>query len=467
MPRSIKDILLNRWTFATLAFLFIQELVIASSTLWLVYLMQAVQSGGAVMLYLGLYLVSLTIPSLSSGASLVMKSRWIQHSLRSFAEAFIETHKSKVAHWNNHKDRQEKLSILTAEGQTTLTMTIDYMRMLMWYIFSVTFGILTLSLVVEPAFAVAYGCSMIGVYFLMRAQAKKRARLVREAQGARIDVTQSLLSVWDNVLLGNQYNFTLWLGNTVRRLNNSVRQNVRSETFEQVIAVAISTITLLPSMVVILNFITAHIHEPLLLAPFVVALPRLFQILEYTYECLVLLFQWTMHKNKLLVVKRVLEVTKDEPSLLEQRISWNKIRITPSNNGHATILSEEDRQAIGHPALLREKLNTQPLQSGRLTVRGENGCGKSTLLQLIKKDLGDRAFYLPAQHHLAFTVDTSGASTGESLRRRLEEMQNNVDAEVLLLDEWDANLDEFNQQRLSELIEQVSQKKLVVEVRHR
>lgn len=463
MPKSIRNILLNRWTFGTLSLLFIQELVIASATVWLVELMQAVQSGGAILFYLGLYLASLSLPYISGGTSLVMKSRWIQNTLRSFAEAFIDAHKSKVSCWNNQKEREEKLSILTAEGQTTLTMTIEYIRLLMWYLFSVVFGIVTLSLVVEPAFALSYLISLIGVFFLMRAQQKKRARLVREAQGARIDVTQSLLSAWDNVLLGNQYNFTLWLGNTLRRLNNAVRRNVRSETFEQVVAVAISSLTVIPSLMVVARFVVNHLSEPMLLAPFVVALPRLFMMLEYTYESLALLFQWTVHKNKLHAVEKALHVPSDSPSLLEQRISWSKIRITPSG----TQISEQDRQLVGHPAFLREKLLYQPLCPGRFTVRGENGCGKSTLLQLIKQDLGDRAFYLPAQHHLAFTVDTSGVSTGESLRRRLEEVQNNVDAEVLLLDEWDANLDEGNQQRLSELIEQVSKEKFVVEVRHR
>ncbi len=106
-------------------------------------------------------------------------------------------------------------------------------------------------------------------------------------------------------------------------------------------------------------------------------------------------------------------------------------------------------------------------RSGRVTLRGENGAGKSTLLMLIKNSLSDRAFFLPTQNQLSFTSETNKYSTGESLRNRLLEILERVDVDVLLLDEWDANLDKENQERLSLLIDELAEKKCVIEVRHR
>ena len=60
-----------------------------------------------------------------------------------------------------------------------------------------------------------------------------------------------------------------------------------------------------------------------------------------------------------------------------------------------------------------------------------------------------------------------GRSTGELLKEQVEEIYQNVEAKIILLDEWDANLDGLNQNRLSNLIDQIAQKKCVIEVRHR
>ena len=84
---------------------------------------------------------------------------------------------------------------------------------------------------------------------------------------------------------------------------------------------------------------------------------------------------------------------------------------------------------------------------GRITLRGENGAGKSTLLMLVKNALNDRAFFLPTQNQLSFTSEANKYSTGESLRNRLLEILERVNVDVLLLDEWDANLDKENHER--------------------
>jgi ABC-type transport system involved in cytochrome bd biosynthesis fused ATPase/permease subunit len=86
---------------------------------------------------------------------------------------------------------------------------------------------------------------------------------------------------------------------------------------------------------------------------------------------------------------------------------------------------------------------------------------------LIKNALAGRAFFLPTHNQLSFSAESNKFSTGESLRNRLMEILEKVEADVLLLDEWDANLDKDNQERLSMLIDELSDKKCVIEVRHR
>ena len=68
---------------------------------------------------------------------------------------------------------------------------------------------------------------------------------------------------------------------------------------------------------------------------------------------------------------------------------------------------------------------------------------------------------------LYFISETKKYSTGESLKNRLLEILEKVDVDVLLLDEWDANLDQENQEYLSKMIDGWAKNKCVIEVRHR
>lgn len=115
--------------------------------------------------------------------------------------------------------------------------------------------------------------------------------------------------------------------------------------------------------------------------------------------------------------------------------------------------------------MLRDRL--QNSQGMRITIRGDNGSGKSILLKLIKKQMG--GYYLPASHHLYFSQeDLKKYSTGEQMLICLKEISHNcLKEKILLLDEWDANLDSQNRKRLSEEIEKIAASMCVLEVVHR
>ncbi len=57
-------------------------------------------------------------------------------------------------------------------------------------------------------------------------------------------------------------------------------------------------------------------------------------------------------------------------------------------------------------------------------------------------------------------------STGQFAFKILNEVKGKVDTLVILLDEWDANLDRTNTQELSLLIDELSLNHCIVEVLH-
>ncbi len=461
--RQVFGLLTNRWAVSCLGILTFQQIIEASSTFWLVKLMTAITDGHSFFVYLFLYLGSLALPYIPGCIALILKTHWKQEAQRSFINSFVSSNRNNIGEWNNKGLKVEKLSILTAEGPNALHALIDYVWDLFTYVLSVLFNIIALSIVVEPLFTVAYGISVTCVIIVMKLRRRTQRQLTQKALQARVDLSQSLLAAWDNVLLGNDYNFKLWDEKTSQRLKRCLQRNIDLERFDQIMAISVALMTSIPSLIVVVYYLWLHQHDRALLTSFVVILPLLFLILSYTYQTLSLAFRWGMHKSKLTSIYRTIQASKDSPAILEKKIKWSKIMATLSSGAYDDHIS----RAYPRPIESHADLMGQTMRSGRITLRGENGSGKSTALMLIKNAMASRAFFLPTYNQLSFTSETNKYSTGESLRKRLVEILEKVDVDVLLLDEWDANLDKENQEMLSSLIDELSVKKCVIEVRHR
>ena len=91
-------------------------------------------------------------------------------------------------------------------------------------------------------------------------------------------------------------------------------------------------------------------------------------------------------------------------------------------------------------------------------------------MALLKERLGDRAFLLPAHPVLYFTeLDTQEASSGQAVTRILKLLESGYleeNCNVVLLDEWDANLDEIARADQDILIDDIARSKCVIEVLH-
>lgn len=460
-PKALKQfwsLLKNRWAISCFALLTVQQIIEASATLWLVTMMRKIVAHENFFPFLYLYLSSLIIPYIPGCIANICKITWKQEAQRSFINAFVASNSSQIGEWSNKGLKEEKLTILTTEGPNALHALIDYVYDLFSYVLSVFLNIFALSIVVEPLFGIAYGLSVLTVLVVMKIKRRLQRRLTQKALTARIDLYQSLLAAWDNVLLGNRYNFSLWQSKTSQRLNRCLQKNVELERFDQILAIIISLFTSLPSLVVVVYYVYMHRFDTDHLVAFLVTLPVLFTILSYTYQTLSLIFRWSMHRSKLISIYKAIQPIRDYQVSMEKKVKWPKIFLA---------------EAKGTPHPVASTLNSyhellpHTNYSGRLTLRGENGAGKSTLLMLLKNALSDRAFFLPTQNQLSFLSETNKYSTGESLKNRLVEILEKVEADVLLLDEWDANLDKENQEYLSALIDELALKKCVIEVRHR
>lgn len=461
--KQVLGLITNRFGIGSLALLTVQQAMEALPTLWIVLAIQRITLGEPFFPFLILFLLTHVSYYIPWCIAYIVRISWKQEALRAFIQAFISSNRNNISDWNNKSIKEEKLSILTAEAPSAINTLIDYIFDLYSYVASVVFNIMFLSIIVEPLFAIVYSISLTSVIILMNLMKRRQRLLTKIALIARVDLTQSLLAAWDNVLLGNNYNFNLWQEKTTQRLERSLKKNIALERFDQMMAIITSLITILPSVIVVLYVAWTNRHDMVRLSTFVVTLPMLFTALSYTYQTMSLCFRWGMHKSKLASLFKTIQSSSKHAEAIKKNVKWDKIRLmeeTKCNPQQVSLKSPCDLNSH-HELILRAE------QSGRLTLRGENGCGKSSLMILIKAALQNKAFYLPTHSELTFTSETNDRSTGEALRNRLVEILEKVPSDVLLLDEWDANLDQDNREKLSGLIDEIATRKCVIEVVHR
>lgn len=439
-------------------FLVVQQLIVASSNFWIVAFIRNIQTNSPIYLSLSLYLASLLLPYLPGSLAVIYQEKWKYSLILSLSRSFKETHQSSQKIWADKDSKETRIAMLSNEGMNALTEFTEYAYSLLSTAMNVLFNVTALAILITGEFGISYLISLVGVACLMRLQKNKQEQLSVKAQNARISFLKTLLNSWDNVVLGNKYNFNLWEKRANRATESFVNRNLHSVRFRQWFSVLIAALTFIPSFYVVILMVLNNYSNPLVLSAVAVTLPRLFMILNFTYDLLKFAFYWPSQKKVLQGVEAIMNKNKADSSFVN-RIQWGKIS-----------LLHDDAKAKNNPedpvtniAQIIKKSTTP----GRITVRGENGSGKTSLLLAVKETLRDDAFFLPVKHQLCFKNHVHYLSSGQGIKATLSEIRNFVNEKVILLDEWDANLDNQNKEEISRLIDEIALNRCVIEVRHR
>ncbi|MBS0621689.1 MAG: hypothetical protein JSR80_01865 [Verrucomicrobia bacterium] len=445
----------NKNVLSSIIFLIIQQIIVASSTIWITRLIAQIQQEQFSYFLLGSYLASLFLPYFPGSIALVQMAKAKMVSTISFVNHFVNSYRGYIVEWTNSSRRSTLSSILGGEAQQTIDDYLDYTYHFFSCGLNVFLNLFVLAFIIEPWLLASYAVGLLFAFLILRFQKKMKKVLSLRAQQGRIKWVEMLLKAWDNVLLDNSYNFNIWRKKTAQRGKRLTYSSVKLQLFSQAISVGMAFVLLGPSFFLIWYLPVMHNYDFVLLAMIVVALPRTFQVLSYSYELLFVLSELPMQKSRAKTILNILELPKltgleETLGKLKARIQWEKIDITSPQT-----------------QMLAQALVDSLPSRGRYTIKGENGSGKSSILLLLKMLNGKEAFYLPAKHDLAFQCSQQQLSTGQLTRKMLHELVARLETPIVLLDEWDANLDLKNQRELSSWIDQLAQKKCVIEVRHR
>lgn len=321
-------------------------------------------------------------------------------------------------------------------------------------LFNAVFNTIVIGLVIDPIILIAYSISFSLLFIVGFISRKVITEQSIDMQTERKKMNQTLLSGWENILIGNLYNLNLWEKVFRKNWQSSSVSTVKYEVLVHGASALAMIIALIPVSGAVIWLFYKNTANWAILAALVVTLPRQIQILQNIFTFFSQLMQWSGVYAKLKGLLLSLNTTSYNSEKALERIQWDKITLA-HNDGTHKIGSVDDILAI----LIDQK--------GRFTLQGENGTGKSTLLCLLKTKLKENAFYLPSSSTLLFesSLDKS-LSSGQKMLAHLADIQSHVCEKYLLLDEWDANLDAKNAKIISDTIDQLSQRIAIIEVRH-
>lgn len=404
----------------------------------------------------------------------------IQAAYRAFlGRAFPEDGRG-IRRWARRDRRETFLATVTGEALGQLRQVAATIFDLAAVILNVVLNLAVLGYHFHPVIAAAFALGTGAAFLIFRRMMPRIDRVAEEAQLSRTALFAKLQRSWDNMFAAHAVHRRAFRDSLDGDLGAHRARAVGAVTLSELVSVGTTFAIMAPVLVAAVALLRLNPTSAFLLS-MLATLPRQFQImgnLQVFLSYMTALTGIAAQARQVVAQSRVDEVgtegfVRAEKLRLQLRAGEGGGRDSVAPMGAREVPAPAGACEFPAPVGAQDLLEGRLPEAGRLVIRGPNGAGKSSLLLSVRERLGDQAYYLPA--HLDFWIDGDGqnafgdvrnASSGEKILRTLEYAEARGLPRVLLLDEWDANLDAENRARIAAKLEALAGAHLIVEVRH-
>jgi len=447
--KSLFPIFRNGWVKALVLIILLQQFLVAGGTYFLGEITRQFPIEG---LKLGMMLclfICIFLPGTIVHYWVVWcTTRAYKSAQLSYLNEYIRSNYNHPTHWRNEDSRQQRHDIMCRGGQETILSTVNFFSDLTATGLNILLNTISIILVTDVTLGVVIivaGLLGLGIIHLAGAKISETSRneMLTDNQ-----LNAHLSKSWDNIVLGNQLFFDRWKNHFNDLFLKSEKASLETvKKREWAISLAgVVTNGLVLGCALLLAW--TNRETPGFVLAILVMLPRSLQIVMHIQIIQTYLAQWKRLEERLAVTYE--SVLEPKPIDLSRLIKENDIGIKMGNTAYS-------------PREIENLLESH--KTGRFTITGENGVGKSSLLLTLKNKYRTSAAYLPAHHQLMLHETQLSLSTGEIALAALKDLQSS-NCDILLLDEWDANLSAENRAVLDQVINQLSLERIVVEIRH-
>jgi len=459
--------------------LMVAEAMLAAATTWLVISAgRKVAVGEFLINDLVWILIAQSASYVAGVISWIFAERAGYRGFGKFMLRFARENRGKVKLFGDKTARERVEPFLTGETFQCFFNLMYELEFTLKLLLGLVFNALVLGAEIDLSLPFAYVGAFAALLLMQWVLQKPITRTYLENQRMNNRVTAQGYTAWDNIFSGNRYNLRLWLVGFKGRLREALVAQIRAIVAREGMS-AMSGIVSLAIVFATITVVAVHDRGNIVaLVALATTLPR--QI-EMTYELHLLASGWNDFISVWTRFGGVAANMLPQPDpAFDDRIKFDRLVLREGEDANV-VSSLNDALRI-----------VQARPTGRVNIRGGNGAGKSSLLASLKTEMRRRAFYWPPSDRLAFKftggvvpVDVEGDeddevivvaesmdkklgfSTGERQLKSLEEIVNATDAQVYLLDEWDANLDVANKVKADALVDALAARARVVEISHR
>jgi ABC-type transport system involved in cytochrome bd biosynthesis fused ATPase/permease subunit len=378
-----------------------------------------------------------------------------------YTEAFSESHKCIPTHLTEKEFQQDKEPWLTSENNKTIEEVFYVVYDVASTGLNTLLNIAALCIAIDSRILIGYLISFILLPIVSNHFKTQLEETAINLQDDRKFMSQTLLSGWDNILVGNSYNFSIWWKQFKKRWEAYNNSSAKAALLTSLASTGAMICSLIPVAVTFI-WLLMSTSSTIKLAALIATLPRQIQIIQHFQ----ILTSYTMHWHgsyaRLKALMQSLILSKRDTTIFSKRVNLSQIGFRVDGSSERFSSFEQ----------LLEVVNKR--KPARITIHGQNGTGKTTLINLLKEELKDHAYYLPTNSRLFFeTTIEASHSTGQKVKACLQELAQKYHIEnqsmlpILLLDEWDANLDAKNVESISLILDDFAKYCCVIEISHR
>lgn len=316
------------------------------------------------------------------------------------------------------------------------------------FVASLVLGVLVLGVTIDANFLPAFAVSGVLSYLCYRKMSGKVKDDFEAEQVARTSYNSFILGSWDNIFFKNSSIIDRYKNNLELRYKMAKEATKNSSTSSEVLIFTLGLVSSIPviALVLWLGLKSISPGQTAALLALLATIPRQLNMLTTFRSIFQNIAAYIGFESKFKVIHEMAAIQHNE---YKEQIKLEKMRI-------------ED---LSHESLISLEKRIQNLKPGRYEIRGDNGSGKSTLLLHLNSILPN-SFYLPSSPNLTIGEFETAESSGQKLLRHIDYLMTGHDR-VLLLDEWDANLDTANLRKTEDLLNKAAETKVIIEVRHR
>lgn len=436
----------NKFFVVSIVFIIVQQSIVATSTYLIAKIGQDFGKGVLTYDTIALFAASLIIVYLPAYYAIYFLEKGKYKSWQNYVNKFNEYFLGKTTYANDSDLKKNAIALLSQESKDTIDHASNIGFDLLSLILNIIFNVTIIAFVLDSSILLAYTFGMILSFLFIYYLNPRIDKYATTAQNSRLDLIAKLHKSWDNIILNNRYHSNIYHQAINRQFKDTTNKNLTAEKARYLSATLGMLILMIPVLFVIFYLFRENWHNEVTLAVLIATLPRQIQLLQMCYTLIGYNVGMVIIKARM---KGLLDIFHHREYDLKTFIQLDKIKV---------------KQTGG----LFDDYNLPNV--GRITLIGDNGVGKSCLLLSLKEQYHDKAYYLPSKHDLLFCNKfTHQGSSGQALIRQLEELMSNLsdDVKIILLDEWDAHLDNHNMIEIDNKLDCWAKNKLIIEVRHR